>query len=122
MLVLLWAQESRANGKLPFFSLIRIMIKRNGSEEPKHPTLSAFGRASTLSLGSISFGSLIVTILDMLRLILNAIAQNASESGNRKTGFMFIGLARLLKSNYCSCGGHLRMLRRLLRWCTRELG
>ena len=34
---------------------------------PKHPTLSALGRASTLSLGSIAFGSLIVTLLELLR-------------------------------------------------------
>ncbi|TCD67439.1 Protein pns1, partial [Steccherinum ochraceum] len=46
---------------------------------PKHPTLSAFGRASTLSLGSIAFGSLIVTLLDLIRMILNA-ARNAADS------------------------------------------
>lgn len=49
---------------------------------PKHPTLSAFGRASTWSLGSISFGSLVVTILEMIRLILNSLANNASAEGN----------------------------------------
>lgn len=55
---------------------------RSAGQMPKHPTLSAFGRASTLSLGSISFGSLIVTILDMIRLILNAAAQNANAEGH----------------------------------------
>jgi hypothetical protein len=40
-------------------------------------------RASTLSLGSIAFGSLIVTILELIRLILRAIRDNA-EGDNRK--------------------------------------
>jgi hypothetical protein len=48
---------------------------------PKHPTISAFVRASTLSLGSIAFGSLIVTLLDLLRLVLNAIQQGAADDG-----------------------------------------
>jgi len=51
---------------------------------PAHPTLSAFGRASTLSLGSIAFGSLVVTILELIRLILNAARQNANAEGHRK--------------------------------------
>ncbi|KAH6913822.1 integral to plasma membrane protein [Coprinopsis sp. MPI-PUGE-AT-0042] len=55
---------------------------RSMGEMPKHPTLSAFGRASTLSLGSIAFGSLIVTILEMIRLILDTIRHNASAEGN----------------------------------------
>jgi hypothetical protein len=49
---------------------------------PKHPTISAFGRASTLSLGSIAFGSLIVTILEMIRLLLNAAQNNANADGH----------------------------------------
>ncbi|KAI5117779.1 hypothetical protein M0805_000422 [Coniferiporia weirii] len=48
---------------------------------PSHPTLSAFARASTFSLGSIAFGSLIVTILELLRIILNAARQNADANG-----------------------------------------
>ncbi|KAF9566775.1 DUF580-domain-containing protein [Agrocybe pediades] len=51
-------------------------------EMPKHPTISAFGRASTLSLGSIAFGSLIVTILELIKLILNAAQQNANADGH----------------------------------------
>ncbi|KAI6021421.1 plasma-membrane choline transporter-domain-containing protein [Pisolithus microcarpus] len=47
-----------------------------------NPTLSAFARASTLSLGSIAFGSLIVTILELIRLILNAARNNASQEGS----------------------------------------
>jgi len=49
---------------------------------PRHPTLSSFGRASTLSLGSIAFGSLVVTLLDILRLLLNTIRNNADENGH----------------------------------------
>ncbi|EIW83046.1 DUF580-domain-containing protein [Coniophora puteana RWD-64-598 SS2] len=52
---------------------------------PKHPTLSAFGRASTFSLGSIAFGSLIVTLLELLRLVLNAARNNAMGDGNPVT-------------------------------------
>jgi len=55
---------------------------RELGDMPQNPTLSAFGRASTLSLGSIAFGSLIVTILDLLRLILNAIQHNAASDGH----------------------------------------
>lgn len=49
---------------------------------PKNPSMSAFVRASTLSLGSIAFGSLIVTLLELLRIILNSIRANAAESGS----------------------------------------
>ncbi|PPQ98607.1 hypothetical protein CVT24_003940 [Panaeolus cyanescens] len=55
---------------------------RGFGQMPPHPTLSSFGRASTLSLGSIAFGSLIVAILDLLRLILNAIQHNANAEGH----------------------------------------
>ena len=51
---------------------------------PKHPTLSAFGRASTLSLGSIAFGSLIVTILELIKMLLNIAKNNANAEGHRK--------------------------------------
>lgn len=49
---------------------------------PKHPTLAAFGRASSLSLGSIAFGSLIVTLLEILKLVLNAIQNSANADGH----------------------------------------
>ncbi|EIW81912.1 DUF580-domain-containing protein [Coniophora puteana RWD-64-598 SS2] len=49
---------------------------------PSFPTLSAFGRASTFSLGSIAMGSLIVTILEVIRLLLNALRNSAQEDGN----------------------------------------
>ncbi|XP_006461087.1 hypothetical protein AGABI2DRAFT_192625 [Agaricus bisporus var. bisporus H97] len=53
-----------------------------GGEMPKHPTITAFSRASTRSLGSIAFGSLIVTLLDLLRLIFEILRNNAEEDGN----------------------------------------
>jgi len=49
---------------------------------PKNPTLSAFARASTFSLGSIAFGSLIVTLLELIKMILNAARQNANANGH----------------------------------------
>ena len=52
--------------------------------QPPHPTISAFGRASTLSLGSIAFGSLIVTLLDLLKSILQAAQNNANADGHRE--------------------------------------
>lgn len=51
---------------------------------PKGATLKAFTRSITFNLGSIAFGSLIVTILELLRLILNAVAQNARAEGDSK--------------------------------------
>ena len=51
---------------------------------PAHPTRSAFVRASTLSLGSIAFGSLIVTILELIRVLLNWASQDAARDGNRE--------------------------------------
>jgi hypothetical protein len=51
---------------------------------PSHPTLSAFVRASTLSLGSIAFGSLIVTILELIRILLEIVKDNANGDGHRK--------------------------------------
>ncbi|WVN88169.1 protein PNS1 [Cryptococcus depauperatus CBS 7841] len=49
---------------------------------PKKATLMAFLRASTLSLGSIAFGSLLVTILELLRLILQLFQQYESGQGD----------------------------------------
>ncbi|KAG6830173.1 hypothetical protein H0H92_001903 [Tricholoma furcatifolium] len=55
---------------------------RQMGEMPKHPTVSAFGRASTWSLGSIAFGSLIVTLLELLKLLLEMIRNNANADGH----------------------------------------
>ncbi|KAJ3731852.1 plasma-membrane choline transporter-domain-containing protein, partial [Lentinula guzmanii] len=54
-------------------------------EMPNHPTLSAFGRASTLSLGSIAFGSSIVTLLELFV----GCIESAVEYFNRLV-FMFV--------------------------------
>ncbi|KIY62144.1 DUF580-domain-containing protein [Cylindrobasidium torrendii FP15055 ss-10] len=56
--------------------------KGSGGGMPKYPTLSAFGRASSWSLGSIAFGSLIVTILELIRMVLRSIASSASQDGD----------------------------------------
>ncbi|KAI0696716.1 DUF580-domain-containing protein [Cytidiella melzeri] len=55
---------------------------REQGQMPSHPTLSAFVRASTLSLGSIAFGSLIVTILELIRILLEIVKDNASSDGH----------------------------------------
>ncbi|KAJ7072323.1 plasma-membrane choline transporter-domain-containing protein [Mycena amicta] len=55
---------------------------RGEGNMPKHPTLTAFGRASTLSLGSIAFGSLVVTLLDLLRMVLRAAQNSANADGH----------------------------------------
>ncbi|KAI0341911.1 DUF580-domain-containing protein [Trametopsis cervina] len=55
---------------------------REQGQMPSHPTLSSFVRASTLSLGSIAFGSLIVTILEMIRLVLEIAKDNANSDGH----------------------------------------
>lgn len=51
---------------------------------PAHPTISAFGRASTLSLGSIAFGSLIVTVLELIKILLQVAKDNANSDGHRE--------------------------------------
>ncbi|KAI0332325.1 DUF580-domain-containing protein [Cubamyces sp. BRFM 1775] len=49
---------------------------------PAHPTLSSFVRASTLSLGSVAFGSLIVTLLELVKMLLNIARNNANADGH----------------------------------------
>ncbi len=49
---------------------------------PKRATLKAFIRSTTLSLGSIAFGSLIVTILELLRLIMQVVQQQQAAEGD----------------------------------------
>ncbi|KAH7917562.1 DUF580-domain-containing protein, partial [Leucogyrophana mollusca] len=51
----------------------------------KHLALLAFRRAATFTLGSIAFGSLIVALLEILRLVLNAAWNNANASKSRKS-------------------------------------
>ncbi|CAG7855020.1 Protein PNS1 [Serendipita indica DSM 11827] len=82
----LWMSQVIANVTLatlaggPFGSWYYFGPKGQGM--PPHPTRSAFLRASTLSLGSIAFGSLIVTILELIRVLLNLASQSASQDGN----------------------------------------
>lgn len=92
---------------------------------PRHPTLAAFGRASTLSLGSIAFGSLIVTLLELLRIILNAARQNASQDGNREHfAFRWFeeGPTRIAWLMITSCRGLPGVVRGVLCWVHREHG
>jgi hypothetical protein len=49
---------------------------------PKRASLKSFVRSTTLSLGSIAFGSLIVTILELLRLILQSVQQYEAGQGD----------------------------------------
>lgn len=53
-----------------------------GQGLPKRASLKSFIRSTTLSLGSIAFGSLIVTILELLRLILQAVNQYETGQGD----------------------------------------
>ena len=95
---------------------------REQGQMPKHPTLSALGRASTLSLGSIAFGSLIVTLLDIMKMILQAARQNANADGHRE----FHPLVYLTRLDcfffFFSCffvysyRGVLSLLRGMFRW------
>ncbi|KIL66185.1 hypothetical protein M378DRAFT_161032 [Amanita muscaria Koide BX008] len=55
---------------------------RDMGQMPEYVTLSSFWRVSTMSLGSIAFGSLIVTVLEMIRLILNLAQNNANMDGH----------------------------------------
>ncbi|GJJ08516.1 hypothetical protein Clacol_002734 [Clathrus columnatus] len=48
----------------------------------KYPTISSFIRASTYSLGSIAFGSLLVAFLECLRFILSAIRNGGDSQGH----------------------------------------
>lgn len=79
-LVLLRTSRTRTDGSVLLYATPSFMLICR--LQPKHPTLSAFGRASTLSLGSIAFGSLIVAILEIVRLILNAARNNANAQGS----------------------------------------
>lgn len=49
---------------------------------PKHAAMSSFRRAVTYSLGSISLGSLIVSIINFIRQILSVLQQDARQSGD----------------------------------------
>jgi hypothetical protein len=69
---------------------------------PKRASLKSFIRSTTLSLGSIAFGSLIVTILELLRLILQSVQQYEAGQGDsacaanwlRAATIVIVGLTR----------------------------
>lgn len=106
---------------------------------PKHPNFKSFVRASTLSLGSIAFGSLIVTLLEMLRMrefsslpfklvpytnrpyisstttVFNVIQQNAAADGNGETPSFFDASPLTLTNASSSFHSH-RIHSRLCRW------
>lgn len=54
----------------------------SGSRMPSHPTLGAFKRAMTYSFGSICFGSLIVSIIQLLKQAANIAQQSEATDGN----------------------------------------
>jgi hypothetical protein len=78
---------------------------------PKRATLKALTRAVTFNLGSIAFGSLIVTILELLRLILNAVSQYEGSQGDSESASDQGGGTGLTISDWTD----LRLLRELPR-------
>lgn len=58
----------------------------NGPNAPqlKGANSKAFGRAATTSLGSVAFGSLIVTVLEILKQLLNVISRQEAAEGDGK--------------------------------------
>lgn len=82
-------------------------------------------RASTRSLGSIAFGSLIVTILELIRLILRAVADNANADGNRAYRIVPLVLQSLsdrCTARLCSRGRNPCVLRGVPDWVHRGRG
>lgn len=56
-------------------------LSKSNEGEPKWPASSAFKRAMTYSFGSICFGSLIVTFIDLLKQGLQILKSNAEAAG-----------------------------------------
>ncbi|KAL4878676.1 plasma-membrane choline transporter-domain-containing protein [Aspergillus karnatakaensis] len=56
---------------------------------PAHATRGAFKRATTYSFGSISFGSLIIAIINFLRQLCSAAQRNEAAEGNLLGSIMF---------------------------------
>ena len=64
---------------------------------PKWPAMGALKRGLTTSFGSICFGSLIVSIIDTLKQILNLFKQSLrSNQGNNKWAFILLFLINAL--------------------------
>lgn len=68
----------------------------NGPNAPqlKGANAKAFGRATTTSLGSVAFGSLIVTVLEVLKQVLNAVSRNERAEGDGEGHFALLVIAR----------------------------
>lgn len=58
--------------------------------EPKHPALGALKRALTYCFGSICFGSLIVSLIKLLRQVIQILKQDAFADGNVCAGCGFL--------------------------------
>lgn len=56
---------------------------------PQHPTLGAFKRAMTYSFGSICFGSLIVSVVQLLKQIASIAQQSEATDGNFLACFLW---------------------------------
>lgn len=58
--------------------------------EPKHPALGSLKRALTYCFGSICFGSLIVSLIQLLKGFLQMLRQNAFGDGDYMLGCLFL--------------------------------
>lgn len=56
-------------------------LSKSDQGEPKHPLLGAFKRAMTYSFGSICFGSLIVSLIQLLKQLIVIFRQNSMNNG-----------------------------------------
>lgn len=65
-------------------------LSNSDQGEPKHPALGALKRAMTYCFGSICFGSLIVSIIQLIKAIVQILKQNAFGSGNNCAGCGFL--------------------------------
>ncbi|KAH3679592.1 hypothetical protein WICMUC_000824 [Wickerhamomyces mucosus] len=65
-------------------------LSKSDQGEPRFPATGAFKRAMTYSFGSICFGSLIVTFVDLLKQGLNILRQNVSQAGDFCASFGFL--------------------------------
>ncbi|KAH7917170.1 hypothetical protein BV22DRAFT_940208 [Leucogyrophana mollusca] len=72
-----------------------------------HLALPAFRRAATFTLGSIAFGPLIVALLEILRLVLNTVQNNAGASGGRRPALV-LPVPLLAGPDHALCGAAVK--------------
>lgn len=65
-------------------------LSNSDQGEPKHPALGAFKRAMTYCFGPICFGSLIVSIIQLIKSFVQILKQNAFGSGDNCAGCGFL--------------------------------